>query len=58
MFGKLVANCRTNFLVGLAVMTISGGKSLDVRDSLEVSDNDVRGHAYSPIELSSLGKAL
>jgi hypothetical protein len=42
MLGKLVANCRANFLVRLAVMTVSSGKSLDVRNSLKVPNEDVR----------------
>jgi hypothetical protein len=39
---KFVADCRADFLVSFAVKAVSGGESLDVRNSLKVPNEDMR----------------
>jgi hypothetical protein len=38
---KLVAHCRANVIVAFALMTVRSGEALDVRNGLDVPNDDM-----------------
>src|SRR5262249_36461423 len=44
VLGELVTDCRADFFVGLTVMTVCSSKSFYVRNSLQIPDENMRGH--------------
>ena len=44
MLWKFISHCLANLVVGLAVVTIGSGKSLEVWDRFKIPDDDMVRH--------------
>src|SRR5262249_44296141 len=53
VLGELVAHCSANVVIALANMTVGSGEALEVRNSLNVPDDDAGAHAGYPFSITT-----